>query len=143
MEETYQSTEWNGVKVTYPSSWIAKTLSGDVVLVPPELSEQDVRYVPISVILRNTPLLPGMKFGEAVRLLNGMREGYARFKSESAPEAGAGALKAEWSDGVTDMISFFVERSHSFVEVIYGVAFRSHDFSLARLLDIVHIEVLR
>jgi hypothetical protein len=140
MDDT-ASIEWNGLRVTYPpASWAVKTLSGDVVLVPREFSQQEIRSVPASVVLRDTPLLAGMKFGPALRHLMDMRQGQARFELESAPEAGAGAFRADWSDGITEMRSVFVERPDSFVEIIYRVAFSSRDFSLERLMEAIRVE---
>jgi hypothetical protein len=82
MQTTY-SNERIGVRASFPDTWAPKEQSPDsVVLVPKELSEQDLRFVPASVILA----LRGERFDEAVRKLMSLRTGYPKLELEPAED---------------------------------------------------------
>jgi hypothetical protein len=128
-----------GIRVFMPEGWhVGRIGENWVVVAPPEFSELEPRFMPASVSIRQIGLPSGDDDGAFVENLMRRRIGQGRV--EVCETGRPNWTTSEWTDGVMFLISYFLRRSDSLVEVTYGVDPRNAHLTLTDIQRAVEIK---
>ncbi len=111
------SANWNGVRVSVPPNWYVQVKAGSLALFSESVLEHVVARVPVDAIWISMAEVPSTEAREQVVQRMLARTAVPQFPVCDTFLGGRDAWNAEWTDGTTDVTSWFVSYDHLLFEV--------------------------